>query len=50
MACSWAQATTCQGLESVVRLVPQITNFLGRSMNMGIYVWLLKLSRPEAVL
>lgn len=36
MACSWAHATACQSLESAVRLVPQITNFLGRSMNMGI--------------
>lgn len=33
-----------------MRLVPQITTFLGSSMNMGIYLQLLKLNRPEAVL
>lgn len=50
MACSWAQATDGQSLESAVRLVPQITTFLGRSMNMGIHLQLLNLNRPEAVL
>jgi hypothetical protein len=49
MACSWAQATTCQSLESAVRLVPQITNSQGRPMNTGIHFWLPKLNRPEAV-
>lgn len=49
MACSWAQATTCQSLESAVRLVPQITNFQGRPMNMGIHLRLLKLNGPKAV-
>lgn len=49
MACSWAHATACQSLESAVRLVPQTTNFLGRSMNMGVPLQLLKLNRPNTV-
>lgn len=49
MACSWAQITSCQSLESAVRLVPQITNSLGRPMNTGIHLQLLKLHGPEVV-
>lgn len=32
-----------------MRLVPQTTNFLGRSMNMGVPLQLLKLNRPKTV-
>lgn len=49
MACSWAQTTTCHSLESAVRLIPQITNSLGRPLNTGIHLQLLKLHRPEAL-